>query len=487
LRRASASALLASLALASCHGSTHYVGTRCVPSGTAADLQKFLDGQSTVLLCQRAVITLEKSVTLYGGLTLMTAGAPTNPDDMATIVLGADYPVGMATAVRGAGRDIHVSSVRFDGNRRALGWRSNQIPLELGPGGGYTVDHCTFTDSAGWTHLHLQESCDGATITNNVIESLQRPHGDHGQWTDGLSISCAHTLIADNQINDVSANGIVYFGGPGSTIRDNVITESLTSAFSGINVGDAVVPDNTGVVVDGNRVVASSPRYFSEGISAGLHVIGKTANVSGVSFTNNTIEGMFRYGLAVDGCLDCTVTGNDVSAYHPLPPLPPPCPWSAPYVAAVTAMHASGTLQPDYVDGKIDNCGGEAEVLGPTFRNYAGDVPYPEYLAFEVKVFSQRMELKQDATSLLEADWDMIAARAKAICPGGGASDLQSVWLRLTEAQYAKGLVAADADAKVRADLAASAPGTPCGPPGDGGRPDPLDGGRPETPDAKSD
>jgi Right handed beta helix region len=459
--------LLAALA-GGCKGETHYIGTECVPSGTADDLQKVLDVQSTVLLCQRAVISLDKSITVYGGLTLLTAGAPTDPAAMATIILGPDYPDGMGTAVRGAGRDIHISAVRFDGNRRVLGWRPSQIPLELGPGGGYTVDHCVFADSAGWTHLHLLESCDVATITNNVVESSARPHGDQGQWTDGLSISCAHALIAENQINDVSSVGIVYFGGPGSTIRDNVITESVTSAFSGINVGDAVVPDNTGVVVDGNHVVAKSPRYFSEGLNAGLHVIGKTATVSGVSFTNNKIEGMFRYGLAVDGCLDCTVTGNDVSGYHPLPPLPPPCPWSAPYVAAATAMHASGTLQPGFVDGKIDGCGGEAEVLGPTFRNYAGDVPYPDYLAFEVQVFSQRMEQKLDATALLEADWDTIEARAKAICPAGAtASDLEAVWRRLTAAQYggATHLPPADADAKVRADLTAAPAGTPCSPP----------------------
>jgi hypothetical protein len=129
-------------------------------------------------------------------------------------------------------------------------------------------------------------------------------------------------------------------------------------------------------------------------------------------------------------------------------------------------MHASGTLQPGYVDGKIDGCGGEAEVLGPTFRNYAGDVPYPDYLAFEVTVFSQRMEQKLDATSLLEADWDVIEARAKAICPTTAtASDLQSVWRRLAEAQYGENLTAAAAEAKVRADLAAAPAGTPCSPP----------------------
>jgi hypothetical protein len=452
-------------ALGGCTGETQYIGTKCVPTGTAADLQAALDVQSTVLLCPRAVITLEKSVTLYGGLTLMTAGAPTDPTEMATILIGPDYPAGMGTAVRGAGKDIHVSSVRFDGNRRTLGWRPTQIPLELGPGGGYTVDHCAFTDSPGWTHLHFLESCDSAAITNNVVESAPWPHDDSGQWTDGFSISCAHTLIANNEIDDISSVGIVYFGGPGSTIADNVITERATSAFAGINVGDAIVPDNTGVSVHGNRVVAESPRYFSQGISAGLHVLGKTTSVSEVSFTGNTIQGMARYGLAVDGCLDCTVTGNDITGWHPLTPLTN-CPASAGYVAAVTAMHASGTLDPGYEDAKLDGCPGEAEALGPLYRTYAGNVPFPEYLAFEVALFSERTEKKQDALGILTGAWDQIEARAKAMCPMNAATvDLQSVWRRLTVAQFAEGLTAADAEKKVRADLTAAPAGTPCAPP----------------------
>jgi hypothetical protein len=465
-------ARLARLALAvalagGCKASTQFIGTECVASGTSDDLQTVLDAQGTVLLCPRAVIMLDKSVTLYGGTTLLTAGAPTDPTEMATIVLGPDYPEGMGTGVRGAGRDIHVSAIHFDGNRRALGWRPSQIPLELGPGSNYTVDGCYFTESPGWTHMHFLESCDSAAVTNNVVESATRPHDDTGQWTDGFSIACGHTLIQGNRINDISSVGIVYFGGPGSTIADNVITESMTSAFSGINVGDAIVPDNRGVDVRNNQIVAKPPRYFSEGINAGLHVLGKTTTVSEVSFTGNTIEGMSRYGLGVDGCLDCTVTGNDVTGWHPLPPLPS-CPAPSAYVAAVTAAHASGTLDPGYLDAKIDGCAGEAEALGAVYRMYAGDHSFPEYFAFEVPLYSQRLEQNQDALAQLQADWDAITARAKAICPATATTaDLQSVWLRLTEAQYGATppLTPAQADAKVRADLTAAMPGTPCSPP----------------------
>jgi hypothetical protein len=399
------------------------------------------------------------------GLTLVTAGRPTNVADKATIRLGAAFPAQAGYIVRSSGSDIHLVSLRIDGNRRLLGPRDGQALVELGPGSNYEVADCNLTDGPGWTHLHLIEGCNNSRVTGNVVETADRPHDNTGHWSDGLSIACAHSLIADNVINDVSGVGIVYFGGAGSTVRNNRVILANTSAFSGINVGDAIVPDNTGVVVEDNLLVAKPPRYFQTGFTAGLHVLGKTTNVAGVTLRNNKLEGMARYGLAVDGCLDCTIEGNDVSDWHPLPPVPMSmCPAPAAYVAAVTAVHASGDLQPGYADAKIDDCPGEPEVLGAVYREYAGDANFPDYLADEVLVFSQRMEQQLDAMAMLRAEWDMLAARAKTICPSGTAADLQTVWRRIAEAQLGAKLEPAEADAKVRADLAASPAGTPCGP-----------------------
>jgi hypothetical protein len=449
---------------AGCRGDTYYLGTDCLGSGTEKDLQGAIDTRATVVLCQGALITLSNTISLPQGLTLLTDGLPTDASEMATILIGPDFPGQLGPAVGSAGSDIRILAVRFDGNRRVLGPRDQQIPLELGRGGHYTVQGCSFADSPGWTHLHLLEGCDASTIVNNVVESAPRPHDNTGHWSDGLSISCAHTLVAGNRINDATAEGIVYYGGPGSTIRDNVITQTVTSAFSGINIGDAIVPDNSGVVIQNNRIIAKGPSYLTTGLAAGLHIDGKLVTIRGVSVLGNTIEGMARYGLAVDGCLGCTVTGNDVTGWHPLPPIVG-CPPPASYVAAVTVVHASGRLQPGFLDGKIDNCKGPAEVLGALYRMYAGDFPTPPYLAFEVQVFSQRMEQRLDAESLLRAEWDTFTTRAQQICPGGSPADLQSVWRRLTEAQFAGNLSPAAADAQVRMDLTAAPPGTPCSPP----------------------
>ena len=463
--RLALAAPVALAALVGCRGDTHYIGTDCLPSGTGASLVAAISAQKTVLLCPRAEITLDEPVALTQGLTLVTAGMPTDPAQMATIRLGPNYPMQAGPGVRGSGSDIHIAAVRFDGNRRVIGSRDQQALVELGPGHGYTVEGSSFTDAPGWTHLHLIEPCDMSTVTGNVVESAARPHLDSGHWSDGLSIACSNSLIADNHINDVSSNGIVFFGGPGTIIRDNEIIDSTTSGWAGINVGDAVVPDNTGVIIENNHIVAKGPRYFQQGIDAGLHVIGKTANVAGVTVRGNTIEGISRYGLVVDGCLDCIVQGNDVSNWHPLPAIPN-CPAPSAYLAAVTAGHASGDLDPGYVDAKADGCPGEAEVLGPTYRNYAGNDPYPDYLAFEVQVYSQRLEQQLDAEALLRAEWDALQTRAKAMCPvTATTSDVQTVWRRIAAAQYGDRLAPVDADAKVRADLTAAPMGTPCSPP----------------------
>ncbi len=453
-----------SLMFATCANPVVSIGTDCLPSGTDQELQAAIDRRATVTLCPRAEVTLNAPLILRQGTTLGTAGMPVSPAEMATVRVSPTFPSPSGAAIVSSGSDIRLLAVRFDGNRRGLGAREPLGLIELGPGQNYDVEGCAFTDAPGWTHLHLLEPCETSVVSGNVVESAPRPHSDGAALADGFSISCAHTRIEGNQINDISATGIVYFGGPGTTIRNNVIVETTTSADSAINVGDAVVPDHTGVVIENNQILVNSPRYMHVGIAVGLHVWGKSATISGVTVRDNQISGMTRYGLAVDGCLECTVENNQISDWHAVPTLDA-CAAPAAYLAALTVAHASGTLQPAFADEKIDGCLGEPDVLGPIYRDYAGAGPMPDYFAFEVALYSQRLEQGLDAGALLRADWDRVAARAQVICPAGDTASLESIWRALADAQYGDGLTPDAADARVRAELAASPPGTPCGPP----------------------
>ncbi|HET6284176.1 MAG TPA: right-handed parallel beta-helix repeat-containing protein [Polyangia bacterium] len=340
------------LGLVGCTGQTYSLGTDCIPSGTEKELQAAIDTRKQVLLCQGAVMTLNAPVVLRQGTTLETIHRPVATADMAHIVLGADF-AGNRSAVVGSGSDIHVAHVHFDGNRRVLGPQDQVELLRLGPGKTYSVTGCAFADASGWTHLHVVEPCSGAVISGNTVESAVRVH-DTAHNTDGLSISCASSLVEDNSVNDISGVGIVYYGGPGTIIRNNTIIESTASAFSGINVGDAVRLDHAGVIIEQNTIRAIGSSYFHIGISAGLHA-WRTKNISGVTVRRNAISGQIRYGLAVDGCVDCVVQDNQVTDWRPLPGIVG-CPAAAPYIASVSNRHAGGTLQPGFADVTIDGC-----------------------------------------------------------------------------------------------------------------------------------
>jgi hypothetical protein len=345
---------------AGCVGGEFSLGIDCLSSGTGRDLQAALDSQSRVLLCQRAVFTLGAVLILRANQILETVQRPSQPADMATIILGQEFGNdNVSVGVNAPNSNITIASVRFDGNRRILGPRAAMQLLVVGPGKNYQLLGNSFTDTPGWTHLHIIEDCSSAMVTGNTVESAPRTHASMGN-ADGFSIACSDTLINDNTINDVTGVGIVYYGFPNTVIRNNVIAQSVNDASSGINVGDAIRLDHTGVVIQENIIKAVSPHYFHLGISAGLRVWVpmKGRDITGVTVRDNTIIGMNRYGLGVDGCVNCTITGNQIREWQPLMAAPG-CPASAPYIANVTAGHAGGTLQPGYVDASIDGC------LGP--------------------------------------------------------------------------------------------------------------------------
>ena len=86
------------------------------------------------------------------------------------------------------------------------------------------VEYVHSYDPRSWSCLHVAEgafSCTGATIQNNDIG----PCGSDvfQEWADGISLSCANSVIRNNTISDPTDGGIVIFGSPGSLIQNNTI------------------------------------------------------------------------------------------------------------------------------------------------------------------------------------------------------------------------------------------------------------------------
>ena len=167
---------------------------------------------------------------------------------------------------------------------------------------------------------------------------------------------------------------------------------------------------------------------------------------------------MSRYGLAVDGCLDCTVEDNQITDWHPLPTLdgcasPGGLPGGGDRRAR--ERHAAARLHRRQ-DRRLPGRGRRA---GPIYRVYAGAIRCPTTSRSRSRSTASAWSRGSMPRRCCAADWDSVAARARGICPGGDAANLQSVWRALTDAQYGHGLPPDAADAHVRALLAVTTAG----------------------------
>jgi len=51
------------------------------------------------------------------------------------------------------------------------------------------------------------------------------------EWADGISLSCANSLVYQNDIVDATGGAIVISGSPGSQILDNTISVEKVCIF----------------------------------------------------------------------------------------------------------------------------------------------------------------------------------------------------------------------------------------------------------------
>ncbi|MFL6075886.1 MAG: hypothetical protein ACJ73S_21045 [Mycobacteriales bacterium] len=298
----------------------------CLPSGTDATINAALAGANAqAVLCPGAVFTLTNPVTFTApGQRLLTQGLPTDGTRAVLRVTGG----ALTTAINGNNQPgVVVENVEVDGNRPALGQLTGGALLEMGGAGtDQTVRAVVAHDTRSWSTVHLIEGavtggvpqCQRATVVDNTIG----PAGTDepaGTWADGISLACGDSLVANNTVQDATDGGIVIFGAPGSTVRDNRITAVSRQLLGGINLVDYAPMDGnyTGTVVTGN-VIDGSGDLIKVGIAMGPQVWGcGTGTNHGASVTGNTVQGQnVAYGYAVNGVSDWTVTGNVDTARH---------------------------------------------------------------------------------------------------------------------------------------------------------------------------
>ena len=86
------------------------------------------------------------------------------------------------------------------------------------------IEYVHSYDPRSWSCLHIAEgpfTCSGVIIQNNDIG----PCGSDAfqEWADGISLSCANSIVRNNIVSDPTDGGIVVFGSPGSLIQNNTI------------------------------------------------------------------------------------------------------------------------------------------------------------------------------------------------------------------------------------------------------------------------
>lgn len=342
----------------------------CVPSGTEAGINAALSGAgATAVLCPGAVFTLTNPVTFTApNQVIETQGLPTDAG-RANLKIGGS----LTTAINGNGQNgVTVENIQIDGGRPALGRLDGGALMEMGASGSnQTVQNVYAHDTRSWSTLHFIEgavtnstpACQGAKIVNNTIG----PAGTDtpsGTWADGISLACGTSTVQGNTVQDATDGGIVIFGAPGSSVKNNTIVARTRTLLGGINLVD-YAPMNgnyTGTTVTGNTINAQSA-FIKVGIAMGPQVWGcGTGTNYGASVTANTLQGAHMgYGYAVNGVRDWTVTGNtDNSTHVGTPNAGCGGTVSAPGRFQVQAS-ASSTLQPEFTSAQLTYVLGVAE------------------------------------------------------------------------------------------------------------------------------
>jgi parallel beta-helix repeat protein len=296
----------------------------CIPSGTQANINAALTGTGAkAVLCAGSVFTIDSPVTFTApNQVLETEGLPTGGTRANLRLHGS-----ATTAVSGNGQSgVVVQNIQADGLFPSLPRASGGALLEMGNKGlNQTVQNVYAHNTRTWSILHFTEGvvannsaqCTGAKILNNQLG----PGGlaQKNMWSDGISLSCAKSLVQGNTITDATDGGIVLFGATGSTVQNNTIVAKTQDLLGGINLVDykPINGNYNGVVVQNNTIDAQG-KMVKVGIAMGPAIWSCAQDtVYGAKVVNNTIQGgHMGYGFAVNGVKDFTVTGNVDKSTH---------------------------------------------------------------------------------------------------------------------------------------------------------------------------
>ncbi|WP_437680880.1 DUF4214 domain-containing protein [Sorangium sp. So ce131] len=267
--------------------------------GSGAALQRLLDeraaaGGGVVFLKKRAVVRATATLTIPGGVTLMTEGnpGPRRYAEMGRIVRASGFNAPLVSvASRGA-----LEHVWIDGRRSEIGYIVP--PTGIRDAAGYnvqavcdvTISETRIGDAAGWTNMYVAgasypaagcaSDTTRATIAGNLITGYASPDTSYTQ--DGISAAFQNTRITANTLVDLTDVHMVLFRAEAgkaqrSQITDNTVFSGGNAAGGGIVLDPLPAPTPAervfysfaGTLVEGNTIWTSSRGYIKVALSVG--------------------------------------------------------------------------------------------------------------------------------------------------------------------------------------------------------------------------
>lgn len=335
---------------------------RPIPIGgerSQATLQRELDAGGTVCLNPQEVVYLTSRLVIPGNATLATCSVtdPTHTAKFGRLV--RDFAFSTEELVVTSGT---VDRVWIDGQRGRFG-QGPPVTSNMVVDGG-TVTNSRVAEPMGLTNIHAPETCGASpVITNNLVTGYTTLHSGGG-WSDGLSIACNGTYVADNGVIDATDVGIVLFA-VGANAGQNIIIERNTvvaagrSAFAAFVLCDAqdfFDTPCTGSFVRNNSLWTSPSQHFDIGLSVGTYAWNPGTAIGGSATNNSTPTGLnirVNNGIVVDAVLNVSVLSNLFSA---VAIQTNGCPLDAGVSADIGGQHASGSIQDPKTDRAVHGC-----------------------------------------------------------------------------------------------------------------------------------
>jgi hypothetical protein len=285
-----------------------------------------------------------------------------------------------------------ATNLWVDGQRNVLGYYNPTMNVMTLGGNGTTVDENKLSEPQGAANISAMgfqggAPCEQETIAGNLLTGYTTVHG-YNTPADGMTVQCENTDIENNELVDMTDEGVVLQGSVSVNQASKVIGNVIVSAGNSTNAPVSTDPTSAnvapaagqhvcyaGTTIENNTFWTGPYTTFDFGIQAGSREYfpdtdPKQVNIScpldgpGPIYKNNTtgsLSARVRAGIAVAGAMNVQISNDDEHPMHftfvAFPSRTPAwlCP-SGPVIAERSMGNASGSFPSPTVDGNLDFC-----------------------------------------------------------------------------------------------------------------------------------